>query len=227
MQAPLLIVLILIAIVATGILIYYAAWKLPVEARERMRGSVRAFAHAAERRAGGKMGRSEDVAAVALLLGKRLSLRRRDLERLELGAYLRHIGITAIPYRILHRPQQLRTLAENATYERHPEIGGAMLELIPSLKSVGALVQFQAAWWDGSHTPYLPAQMEIPVEARILAVADGFVGYFVNEGIEAALRYIEEGRGTRFDPSVVDALLESGLPTISREANVGSQSATG
>jgi response regulator RpfG family c-di-GMP phosphodiesterase len=205
---PLLATLALIAFGATAHLCYYAMWKLPKEARERLRGSVRAFSHAVECRCNGRLGRTQDVAELARAICAKLRLSRSETWRMELATYLRDIGLTAIPYGILNTHPSQRSTAEQATFDRHPEIGGSMLELIPSLKSIAPLVQFHDAWWDGSATPYLPAQMEIPVESRVIAVAAAFAETAAMDGLEAAEEAVEEGRGTRFDPVVVDACLE-------------------
>lgn len=229
MSEPVLWVLVVIAVAATSVLIYYASKRFPREARERLRDSVRAFGHAAERRAGARLGRADEVATLALRLGNTVGLRRTELRQLELACHLRHIGLTAIPYRILHKESADWTPAEEATFSRHAEVGASMLELIPSLRAVAPIVQCHVAWWDGSHTPYLPAQFDIPMVARVLAVADAFVSQMTRAGVDAARAQLEQGRGTRFDPAIVDAMETIDLDglTVERYDERGTRVATG
>ncbi|GMV38060.1 MAG: hypothetical protein AMXMBFR61_25680 [Fimbriimonadales bacterium] len=198
----------IISILVTGWLCYSAFWSLPREARRRLRDSLRAVSHAVECRANHRLGRSEDIAALALAIGHRLKLSRRKLIRLEMAAYLRDLGLTAIPYSIINTPPEERTPAEQATYDTHTERGAGMVALIPSLRSVSTLVRDLDAWWDGSKGPHLPKAIAIPIEARILAAAAEFGETAAQYGQERAIERLAERRGTQFDPMVVDLLLE-------------------
>jgi response regulator RpfG family c-di-GMP phosphodiesterase len=225
MTELLLAILTAIALGATGILIYYAAWRLPRDARDRLRGSIRAFAYAVECRCNRRYGLASDVSELAACMGSELRLSHSEMVRLEIASYLRHIGLTAIPYRIINLPECERTPAEQATFDRHPEVGASMLELIPSLKSVAPIVQLHAAWWDGTQTPFLPAQFDIPIEARVLAVASAYVELIMVESEELARDVIHAGKGTRFDPVAVDAFSEvvdsCGVHVTRKDESVG------
>ncbi len=224
MTGPLLFLLILLSTGLTAILVYHAGWRLPRDSRERLRGSVRAFAHAVDCRCHDRYGRSDQVCELALKIGSALGLSKRVLGRLELASYLCNIGMTAIPYQILNKSVAERTEPEQATFARHPEVGASMLELIPSLRSLAPVVQNVLAWWDGTRTPYLPAGFEIPIEARVLAVASAYSGASANrmDGVDL----LESGRGTRFDPAIVDCFLDTVWTNTRPAANVGIRTGT-
>jgi response regulator RpfG family c-di-GMP phosphodiesterase len=152
--------------------------------------------------------------AIACQLG--LAADRAQLLR---GASKLHdIGKLAIPDRILLKPTKL-TASEWAVMERHTTIGHELLsdsgsELLDVAASI-ALSHHER--WDGQGYPHGLRGEEIPIEVRIATVADVFDAltrirsYRPAFKVAEALELVRLGRGTQFEPAVVDAFFSAGL----------------
>jgi putative two-component system response regulator len=156
------------------------------------------------------------VSAYSGLIAGRLGLPDAYCAELSAGSRLHDIGKVAIPDAILNKPGPL-TPAERATIERHAEIGGYILS--GSNSSVMALATTVARThherWDGSGYPNRLRGHAIPLEGRIVAVADVFDAltsdrvYRQALGHAAAVDALVEERGLHFDPHVLDCFLEA------------------
>ena len=89
------------------------------------------------------------------------------------GALLHDIGKIGVPDRILRKPGPL-TEREWETMRSHPDLGARIIANIPFLEEVATIVRAHHERWDGSGYPEGLAEEEIPLGARIFAVADGF-----------------------------------------------------
>ena len=148
------------------------------------------------------------------LLAKRLDLAAEHVQLIRIASPLHDIGKLAIPDAILRKPGRL-TPDERAVIETHAEIGYRMLAGSgEELLEAAALI----AWthhehFDGNGYPRGIAGDEIPIEGRIVAVMDVFDAltsdrvYRPAFALEDALRIMRDGRGTQFDPVVLDAFL--------------------
>jgi HD-GYP domain-containing protein (c-di-GMP phosphodiesterase class II) len=157
-----------------------------------------------------------DVAALGLLLGRDLLERRRDeierrLRRLALGLLLHDLGKAALAHRVTS-PPGAPSPADAALLRAHPQAAAAILPEDTSPVAL-AVVRQHHERWDGSGRPTGRAGTEIHELARIAAVADVFdavTSEHLGEGgrpQHAGVAMIAAGRGTRFDPAVVDAFL--------------------
>jgi putative two-component system response regulator len=159
---------------------------------------------------------SEYCREIALELG--LPAARCDLIRT--ASAMHDIGKLGIPDRILLKPGPL-SLEERTIIEHHAELGYRIL-----VGSRGELLQLAAQiawthheWFDGAGYPRGIAGSAIPLEGRIAAVADVFDAltrdrvYRPRFSRDKALEIMENGRGTQFDPPVLDALLRVLEPT--------------
>jgi HD-GYP domain-containing protein (c-di-GMP phosphodiesterase class II) len=130
--------------------------------------------------------------------------------RVRLAGILHDIGKVAVPDAILHKPGK-PTEEEWATIRRHPELGAQILEH-PSLADVRRWVAAHHERPDGKGYPLGLSGTAIPVEARILAVADAYEAmtsdrsYRASIGHEAARAELQRFAGSQFDPAVVEAL---------------------
>jgi putative two-component system response regulator len=105
---------------------------------------------------------------------------------------------------------------ERAEMQRHAEIGHHILDGSESdlLQMAARIALTHHEWFDGSGYPRGLEGEEIPIEGRIVAVADVFDALLSDRpyrpamSLEEAVEVIREGRGTQFDPEVVDVLLE-------------------
>jgi putative two-component system response regulator len=161
-------------------------------------------------------GQLERIGAIAALLGSRLGLTRERAELLRIAAPMHDVGKIGIPDQILLKPGQL-TDEERHEMKRHTEIGYELLsnsdsELL-SMAAVIALTHHER--FDGAGYPQGLTGQEIPLEGRIVAVADVFDALISDRvyrpafPLDQAIETMVEGRGTQFDPAIVDVLLEN------------------
>jgi putative two-component system response regulator len=170
------------------------------------------LANAIEVRDEGMVGHTERLASLALTLGRRIGLSETELEPLGLGAILHDIGKIGIPDNILKKPEAL-TVEERAVMEEHPVIGDRMVSPL-GLEAIRQVVRHHHERWDGRGYPDgLPGE-QIPVLARIVAVADSIEAmsgdrpYRSPLGKEAVIAQLQQGRGTQWDPDLVDIVLD-------------------
>ena len=191
-----------------------------VELRERLLAPTMAsvLANAIEIRDSGMEGHTERLAALALELGRGRGLPDTELEALELGAVLHDVGKIGIPDSVLLKPAAL-TAEQRAVIETHVVIGDQMLAPLDLLESVRPIVLYHHERWDGAGYPDGLAGPEIPLLARIVAVADSIEAmsgqrpYRPPLDRSGVIEQLAEGRGSQWDPEIVDlalALLGSG-----------------
>jgi putative two-component system response regulator len=172
-----------------------------------------ALANAIEAREASLQGHCERLAALAVRLGAELGLGRAELENLRVGAILHDVGKIGIPDRILLKPDALDA-DETALMRTHTVIGDGMLEPLELLDGVRPVVRHHHERWDGTGYPDGLSGEEIPVAARIVAVADAIEAMSADRPYRRALppadvmRELETGRGRQWDPAIVDAVIE-------------------
>jgi putative nucleotidyltransferase with HDIG domain len=160
-------------------------------------------------------GHSTRVSKLAWMLGEELGLTIQPLKALERGALLHDIGKIGISDDILHKSGAL-TEDEWRIMRIHPDIGARIVEGIPFLQDTLPVIRYHHERWDGSGYPSGLKGEEIPLYARIFAVADVFDAltssrtYRNKSSPEEALEYMREQAGCLFDPVIVEAL--SNLP---------------
>lgn len=198
-----------VAAAATAWLIYYVRWYLPERLDERFRESLRAFSTAVELRFPTHAGLSQRVVALSLGAGRHMGLKARQLRDLQMASTLRDIGLCAIPYSLVNdRIDGEWTEAEQMTYDRHPEVSGAMLELVPSLSHLAPVVRWHHANFDGKSPgdPTVPTGRRLPPESRILKVVTQYVWIERTHGDLLARETIREGIGSLYCPDAAEAL---------------------
>jgi len=160
-------------------------------------------------------GSGERVAALAGSLAARLRLPNEDADAIYVASLLRDVGELGIDRRILDTPGHL-TPEQREIVERHPLLGETILATLAFLGPVAQIVRGHHERWDGSGYPGHLRAEDIPVGARLVAVADAFVAMTSPRPYRAALRASEamaavvQARGRAFDPAVVDALVALG-----------------
>jgi putative nucleotidyltransferase with HDIG domain len=159
------------------------------------------------------VGHSQLVAKYSLMLTKLLGIKDKDfLVYLERGALLHDIGKIGIPEAILRKPGTL-TVKERNIVEEHPEIGYKIIKNFEFLQKASRIVLYHHEHYDGEGYPFGLAGDSIPLEARIFALADTLDAitsdrpYRRGQSFRKARLEIERGKGTQFDPDVVDAFL--------------------
>jgi len=171
-----------------------------------------ALANAIEAREESLHGHCERLAALGVRLGVELGLTDDEIETIRLGAILHDVGKIGIPDRILLKPGPLQP-EELALMRTHPLIGDRLLEPLEGLQRVRPVVRHHHERWDGSGYPDGLAGEEIPLAARVVAVADaveamsGKREHRTRMGVDAIAAELRTHRGTQWDPAVVDATL--------------------
>lgn len=194
--------------ISTAAIAYFSRVILPGRKDRRIRQAIQAFGTAVELRIPANKGLSERVVALSLAAGRRLQLSPRTLQRIELSARLRDIGLCSVPYDLVNRKRESDwNEADWATYFRHAEVGGAMLELVPSLRDLAPIVRWHHARYDTGPESGFPTRSDIPIEARILKVVSDYVYLSRNKGMILARDEVIREAGKAYDPKIVDALL--------------------
>jgi HD-GYP domain-containing protein (c-di-GMP phosphodiesterase class II) len=157
-------------------------------------------------------GHSERTSKIAVQLGLHLGLDGDTLRALARGAYLHDVGKIAIPDDILNKPGAL-THDERAVVETHPQVGYELVAPASELGEALPVVLHHHERWDGTGYPRRLAGSDIPLIARIAAVADVWDALTSDRSYRAglppqvALAHLVAGRASHFDPKLVDAML--------------------
>lgn len=151
------------------------------------------------------------VASLSASIARALHLDSRGALRCELGGWLHDIGKLSVPERVLLKPSSLDE-DEWEIMRRHPELGERIVERIPALHAAGSAIRHHHERFDGDGYPDRLEGFAIPIEARIVAVADAFSAMTQNRpyaparSAEAALRELRNCAGSQFDSAMVAAL---------------------
>ena len=155
-------------------------------------------------------GHSERVARIAAALARQLGDEPEDVSAIHLSGMLHDVGKIGLDDAVLCKPGHL-TDAEFEQVKLHPTIGYQILGNIKSLSHILPGVRNHHESWDGSGYPDGLAGLEIPRQARILAVADSYDAmtsdrpYRNGMPLEKLQSIFANGRGTQWDPEVIDA----------------------
>ena len=172
-------------------------------------GSIGAIANLHEARDPYTAGHSQNVSEIAVKIGTGMKLSAQKIEELRLAGLVHDIGKVQVPMDILNKPGRL-SAAEFSIIQEHSQTAYEVLNEIPFPWEVPDIVRSHHERCDGSGYPQGLKGEEIPIGARILAVADVLDSvtahrpYRAALGADAAFNIIAEGRGTLFDAQVVD-----------------------
>jgi diguanylate cyclase (GGDEF)-like protein/putative nucleotidyltransferase with HDIG domain len=185
------------------------------------------LAEAVDLRFSGSARHSETVGRYAEMMARELGLSDRHVSRVRLAGMLHDIGKIGVPDEILRKPGRL-TEQELLIIRRHPELGVQILEH-PSLADVRVWVGAHHERPDGQGYPLGISGDEVPLEARIVAVADAYEAmtsdrsYRDSIGHAGAQAELRRCAGSQFDGRVVDAF----LATLKRESERAQTSLVG
>jgi PAS domain S-box-containing protein len=155
------------------------------------------------------------MAKVAAFLGAKLGLDPERVLLLRVAAPMHDVGKIATPEEILRKPSPL-TASERAEMERHTVVGHEIFANSKSelLRLAATIALTHHERYDGAGYPRGLTATEIPLEGRITAVADVFDALLSDRcyrpamSMDETVKIIEQGRGTHFDPEIVDALID-------------------
>jgi len=148
------------------------------------------------------------VGGYALAIARALSLPQAKCEIIRIGACLHDIGKIAIPVTILNKPGPL-TSEEFRIVKQHPLIGRKMLEPGAAFQLFLPIVELHHEHSDGSGYPHGVTHREIPLEVRIVQVADVYDALTTARPYRGplsqaeAIEILERGAGTQWDPEVI------------------------
>jgi diguanylate cyclase (GGDEF)-like protein len=187
--------------------------RLHGELRGAYLGTVRVLAEAIQAKDPFLRGHSEEVSRYVAAVADKLGVETRRREELVFGSLLHDVGKIGISERILLKPAAL-TPEERTLIELHPRIGYRLIEQVPALRPIAPAVLHHHERYDGGGYPEGLAGEDIPLEARIICVADSFSAmtaerpYRGRMSLEEACAELERCSGTQFDPRVVEAFCE-------------------
>lgn len=159
-------------------------------------------------------GHASRVGAHAELIARRLGWDDERIDDLRLGAALHDVGKVSIRPEVLQKPGALDD-AEIAHVRAHPVEGVWLISGVRSLIPAMPYVLFHHERWDGTGYPTRRAGAEIPLEGRILAVADAFDAmtssrpYRAALAVDDALDEVARCAGSQFDPVVAQTFLDA------------------
>jgi diguanylate cyclase (GGDEF)-like protein len=148
------------------------------------------------------------IATIVVAMARQLDLSESEVDRLKLAALLHDVGKVAVPEDILEKPSAL-TSNEWRTVVQHPRIGQVILEQAAALKDSVPIILHHHERYAGHGYPYGLRGSEIPLGARIVAIADAYDAMVNDRPYKRAISHgdaVEELRrhaGTQFDPELV------------------------
>ena len=175
--------------------------------------SVLALVAALEARDGYTEEHSRAVVELARHVGERLGLSDLELADLEHAALLHDVGKIGVPDAVLRKNGPLDD-DEWAQMRRHPEIGERIVASIDPLAHLAQVIRAEHERWDGGGYPDRLAGEAIPLASRILLVCDAYHAMTSDRPYrrrltrEAAMRELEDGRGSQFCPSCAQIALD-------------------
>lgn len=189
------------------------------KANERLRKtyitSIKVFSGLIELRGGSLAGHSRRVAEQARRTALAMGRSEHDALQVSIAGLLHDIGHIGLSDDLLARPVSHMSDADLAQYRRHAVLGEQSLLALDDLQGVASLIRSHHERYDGKGYPDGLAGRDVPFGARILAVADAYDDLQHRRLTSAALepaqarQIIARGRGTQFDPEVVDVFLQT------------------
>jgi len=158
-------------------------------------------------------GHSRRVMEYSVGIARHLKLSENDIYDLKMSALLHDIGKIGVPDAILHKETKMSE-KEFSVIKKHPEIGSNILKAIGTFKNLVPVVYHHHERYDGRGYPNGIYGEQIPLNARIIAIADSFDAmtstrtYRKALKIENALLEIELNGGKQFDPSISNIFID-------------------
>jgi len=180
---------------------------------EYMLSTIKALVTALEARDEYTKGHTSRVSKYSLMLGRHMGLSIFELDKLEIAANLHDIGKIGVRDDILLKPGKLSD-EEYAKIQEHAVIGAEILRPLNSLNDVVPLILFHHERWDGNGYPSMIKGTDIPLGARIIAIADTFDAITSDRPYRKALseakavEIIKQNIGSQFCPRCAGAFIE-------------------
>ena len=182
--------------------------------------SIQSLALAIEAKDPYTRGHSERVSIYSLEMAKKMKFANKDQRNIQVAGILHDIGKIGIDEAILNKPAKLNQ-EEYEKVKKHPLISAKILEPIEFLDEIMPTILHHHEWYDGNGYPESLSGNDIPLGARIIAVADTVEAmtsnraYRNSQSVEKVIKELEVFSGTQFDPTLailfIDMLKSQGL----------------
>jgi len=175
--------------------------------------AMEALAAAADAKESHSKGHSIAVANLSLYLGEELGFSAEELANLRMAALLHDLGRIATPEEILKKREPLRD-DEWKIIENHPKLGSRIIRRVQQMDAIIPGVKHHHERYDGKGYPSGLAGKNIPLLARIIAIADAHDAMTTSRpyrdamSSEDAIEELQKGAGAQFDPDLVDIFLK-------------------
>lgn len=182
--------------------------RLIYDLKELFSGTINAIIEALDAKDSFTLGRSRRVTFFSLKMAQALNLPVEEIGKLELAGLLHDIGMIGVSEDILNKTEAL-TNEEYESIKKHVNYGVKILDDIKQLKAVVEIIKYHHERYDGTGYPNGLKGEEIPLNARIIAIADTYDSmvsdrsYRTGLSHEEALKRLEEQAGRQFDPTIL------------------------
>jgi response regulator RpfG family c-di-GMP phosphodiesterase len=176
--------------------------------------SIRVFSNLIEMREGIMSGHSHRVAELSRAISLQMGMKEAEVQDVFLAALLHDVGKIGLPDYLLEKPFASLTNEERAEVIKHPVKGQTALMALDQLQNAAKLIRSHHEHFDGMGYPDKLHGFEIPLGARVITLANEYdavqAGTLLNKRLKQsdAVLYIQEGKGKRYDPAVVDAFMK-------------------
>ena len=181
---------------------------------EEFQTTLRLLANAIELRDHYTIGHTWRVTKFSVIIAAEMGWSDEKLKIVEMGGVLHDVGKIAVPDAVLRKPGRL-TEEEYDQMKIHPEKGASLMEDSEKLRQLIPYCLYHHERYDGKGYPFGLKGEEIPIEGRVVAVADTFDAmtstrpYRKGLDPEIAIAEIEKCKGTQFDPECADAFIRA------------------
>jgi two-component system, cell cycle response regulator len=170
------------------------------------------------------------IADLAVRLATSIGLSDGEVRRIRTASLLHDVGKIAISEELLSKPSELSS-GEWRTVMEHPKVGQIVLEQAGAMRDAATIALHHHEWFNGRGYPHGLAGADIPIGARIVAIADAYEAmtssrpYQRTRTHEDALGELRRCAGTQFDPELVEAFIAQmgEAPTLARAAHDGAE----
>ena len=195
-------------LVALPVVMAYFSIETFVRIQQETRDAVLEMAKSIDLRDSATREHSKRVARLSVALAHELGLSHEQVDNIELSALVHDIGKIGIPNEILNKPGKL-SAEERVQMEAHPVIGYEMLRHYKQFRKGLGIVKWHHERWDGTGYPDRIPGPQVPLEARIVCIADAFEAMTADRpyrkamSVQVAYGRLAEAAGSQFDPHLV------------------------
>jgi putative nucleotidyltransferase with HDIG domain len=193
--------------------VYYAL-RTTQDIRDQTTRTIELLADSVDRRDPYTYRHSQMVAEYAEMIARKLELPLDEVDTIVSAARVHDLGKIGVPDAILQKPGKL-TPDEFEIMKQHVTIGAEIVSRLPQYRKARELILCHQEYWDGSGYPFAKRGEDIPLGARIIAVADAYQAMTSDRVYRKALphdvavKILREGAGKKWDPRLVEIFIQA------------------